>query len=1239
MNFMEVAMRYLIYAFLGKRQNNAIQHGFKMCIYDSARKTNSHCPSVPALRDPIFSIDENAAGSLEFTLLYDSKTLIYYNDGTGSTETLLDQHEKKIYDFIRIKQTELVIYREILKENNQFESKEIWSGRISSIKKDFNDDWYILTDGELSYTNDIVLEGTEYESSTLNGETLISSIIPLYNQRIQTYGSGNISITIDNTNYLIPQLDRKIVLGTIEPPAIPMVVESSDLENKFTISDGATVWSVLQSLLDRYGGHFEITKNSNGQRILNWYKSGVYDEMTGQHSWEGYHLFNRLTSQVIKFGQNLLDFSEEQDAGDLFTVLIPHGQATTYTVTENGKEVAKTGPPLTITSVNRQHPNTPYIYDDALVAKYGWIEKIETWNLTNADTLYNIAYAYYKDLRIGSKHITIKAYDLKNLINNYSADRMNVSNLYALDALYLYDVIYVDSPLHAGRDLVGENAAMPIRGIKIPLDKFPTDTEYTISDKHVKKNALAPGSAVQKKSTDPPQPDPGNGTDPDVDPTTPTTTVEHIPAISTKYGIDSDMVHYPPIYLDRKVQYLQGHRVVQNNATEDFQVYLTGSWTLRDKDPNTHKWKTATRSGEVIIQESYKVWKRRNTGRIDGTALVRAYGYKKDDLTFVSGESNTKTVSSPGCVFYSDDITNVLAMMRIRNEKENKTNWFEKVFNDEPHEDNELAPFVSANSSYYTSVTEANILGNQPWAALYGGEHIECPDIEYGDPVQYMDNQWIGGDVINHINTAECLGSTVGDILTSIGASLSYDDLSQEYITMNMEYIPTALGNSYQIKQQLLRYKPTSFTNNPWYYQVGVLTIGESAVIYLAYYEKPYPSTDTPVPSDYEEEIRKKVAESPFVRFGVAPKSYFIDAGAVAEGTPGGAGFYSMYYRDETDSTTGLTYAIPTFVDGSLTTLGNLHQTYCEQDDGYGPSNGLPVSNQSSFVGALLPTSNVGDGLLGNLRDIMSNYLKDDASNVDESKKMQNNLISSTARTNVQPLFVLTKTTDTSTGSGYFGLISFTKSSGSSIEVTKTDNYYTLSNISLISNSNTSGTPVMICKDTLLDGTKYLFSEKTIIESGQTVTVLDITNGDPVPAIDNNMNQSSPTAIFVRCGGLQTKHKANNAFLRLAGDTYSSNALSSESATPVSPFKEGPGLRNERQKVIHENYNDIWYYGTDMKTKANMDDDFVTSGYTVPDKDKDYYVNTAGKQPVVLGSSAYIRITPNLFLKMPSASS
>ena len=1264
----DVAMRYLVYAFLGKRSGEEIVQGFKLCIYDSARMESSKCPSIPAIQNPVFQIEENTSGSLEFTLLKNGKTRVVQKQIQNGS--IFDGNtEFDIQSFMKTKQTELVIYRYILKGANaatSLEKKEIWSGRLSSIRKDFYDNWTIFAEGELAYLNDFVMSEQKFEPSGgfLNSGNLFKTIINSYNKRVAVNGSSKIKVKIDK-EYEVPELDRSFVINIVSPPERPKVLDSIDLEDEFSISDGTSYWSAVQSLLERYGGHLEITKNEKTlKREINWKQSGKYNDETKKYEWDGYNGINK-TRQPIDFGVNLLDFSIEQENDELFTVLIPHGQASTITKEdEEGKTTTTSGPPIDISSVNK---GSPYIYDKAKVEKYGWIEKVVTWNISNPRNLYDIAKAYYNDLHIDSKKIIIRAYDLKNLINNYAnSSRFNkklrerIENAYSYDALNLYDLVKINSYSGQVHLLDGdEEESMPIKGIKIPLDKFPTDTEYTITNTHARKETLAPSNITEKKKQElPPKDDEGVK---DLDPVIPTDSIDWTKPVSGDLGIDDDLSHYPPIYLDRAFQYFRGTITEERNSSDSsyFTVSVQGTLGIYMKLSGEWYKDFEWNFGEIAYSDAASAYV---TYPMQGYSYKTGYGYSVKDIDFIGGEPNTTTVTSPGSVFYSDDITNRNALMRIRkgvaignsNSVEQKSNYYEKVFvskdKDEKHEAIELAPFVDSQNKYFEDLESACILGSrgQEWYGLYSGKHIKAPEINFGDAQTYKGGSYAGSEIINNIKNTSVLDTTVGEIFKFENSEgeplidLEYDELDNGYLNLKMTYKPDAYSEGHAIKFKLLPYKPIEKDADisQYRYKIGVLEIGDSAVLYLIHYKYVEEGTGSGSGlTDHEKDIEQKVKDSKYIEFGLEPGATVLDVEKIAA-----AG--RTYYRTVTDSQTQKTYSVKCNANEpgaketriSSATYNYIHVPYSDTDQKLSPG---PPSGQQNNLRYALYRPFMGTGLLYELLEIRKEYGSEKLTSYDEAKKILNIDSESKAIASAEPLLIFTKTNVIGEDRSAYAIIpfSFNPYNYPELELVKENDkkYYMLKNVSRITHMATDyNTPIMIAPDTLF-GTKYMFSvEKTAGSTEDQSEELVFTNNFPVPGCDSDYGGStSPITIFTKCGGTQTKSISSNAFMRLTGDNYSSHAEATGCISKSSPFEEGPGWRGvpiQTEEHTNPDYLDEWYTGQDMKKKSDFKDYFPEKA----PKDGEeyiYHMNTAGRQPVIMGDKAYIRIGPNLFFR------
>lgn len=142
------------------------------------------------------------------------------------------------------------------------------------------------------------------------------------------------------------------------------------------------VLDTLNKLLERCGGYFYFTTDEDGARVINWYAE-----------------LNNRSSQVIEFGENLLDFARIGSNTDLLTGIVPYG----------AKDEA-TGARVDITSVNG---GQDYIVDEAAAAIRGIILKPVTWDdVTRPENLKAKAEQYLREHRQIVTSLQLTAVDL-----------------------------------------------------------------------------------------------------------------------------------------------------------------------------------------------------------------------------------------------------------------------------------------------------------------------------------------------------------------------------------------------------------------------------------------------------------------------------------------------------------------------------------------------------------------------------------------------------------------------------------------------------------------------------------------------------------------------------------------------------------------------------------------------------------------------------------------------------------
>jgi len=226
------------------------------------------------------------------------------------------------------------------------DGKELFRGRMLDYENDFYNRKAVYCEGELSFLLDSVMRPFSY-SGGLSG--LFEQIISNHNSQVEN--------------------EKKFVVGevTVTGASENIVCSSEDFIN---------TWECIERKLISSLGGFIRTRVSESIRYIDY----IAD-------------YNSVNSQVIEFGENLLDITQYINSEDVFTALIPTGA--------DG---------LDIKSVNN---NLDYIFNEAGIELYGWVWKQKTFeNVTVAADLLTKAQQHLASGTGTSSTITIKAVDL-----------------------------------------------------------------------------------------------------------------------------------------------------------------------------------------------------------------------------------------------------------------------------------------------------------------------------------------------------------------------------------------------------------------------------------------------------------------------------------------------------------------------------------------------------------------------------------------------------------------------------------------------------------------------------------------------------------------------------------------------------------------------------------------------------------------------------------------------------------
>ena len=218
------------------------------------------------------------------------------------------------------------------------DSELLFSGRSLTDEIDFQRTGQVSCEGELAFLLDSV-------------------------QRAHTYGSESSEVhkadnNIDIFKVLIAEhnsqmgAEKQFTIGTIDIDSVPITKLSTNYE---------TTWDFINTnFIGKYPGYLRV-RHENGIRYLDYVKQ-----------------YGKVSNQVIRFGENLLDLKKYTKAENIKTAIIPLGA--------NGQ--------TKITNING---GKDYVYNQEAVDLYGWIfEKVDFPDVVDAQTLLAKAQEYLK---------------------------------------------------------------------------------------------------------------------------------------------------------------------------------------------------------------------------------------------------------------------------------------------------------------------------------------------------------------------------------------------------------------------------------------------------------------------------------------------------------------------------------------------------------------------------------------------------------------------------------------------------------------------------------------------------------------------------------------------------------------------------------------------------------------------------------------------------------------------------
>ena len=292
--------------------------------------------------------------------------------------------------------------------------KEIFYGEVRESEKDFYGTKQVYAVGELAFLFDSIQPQAKYQDMT--SRQLLETWLNIHNSQVEE--------------------KKRFYMGMVT------VHDPNDSLYRFTNQE-TTLDCIREKLCEKLDGYLRIRK-VDGKRYL--------DLVTLQE-------YGKICEQPIEFGDNLLDYSENVSASELYTCVIPKGARLEESPIE-GLEAY-----VDIKSVNG---GKDYLYSQDAVNTYGWNRCVVSWgDVTEPANLKKKGEQWLKDNQYENMVLELSAADLSLL----DAD---------LESFELGDSVPVYSKPH------GMDRTFPVQKLELHLqnpaeDKLQLGTSMKLS--------------------------------------------------------------------------------------------------------------------------------------------------------------------------------------------------------------------------------------------------------------------------------------------------------------------------------------------------------------------------------------------------------------------------------------------------------------------------------------------------------------------------------------------------------------------------------------------------------------------------------------------------------------------------------------------------------------------------------------------------------------------------------------
>lgn len=268
------------------------------------------------------------------------------------------------------------------------DEEEIFYGEVRDVTRDLYNVKHVYCVGEMAFLLDSIQPQAAYHDLTTR-------------QMLETWLNWHNSRTEEKKHF---------------QAGIVTIHDSNDSLYRFT-NEETTLDAIREKLCERLGGYLKVRK-VNGVRYLDWLTLEDY---------------GKVCEQPIKFGLNLLDYSEDTTADSLYTAVIPHGER----LEESPIDGLETY--LDITSVN---DGKDYVFIPEAVEQYGWVTAVKHWeDVTIPENLKIKGEEWLRNNQYETMTLEINAVDLSVLSQKFDSfelgDRVHaLAKPYGMDRFF-----------------------------------------------------------------------------------------------------------------------------------------------------------------------------------------------------------------------------------------------------------------------------------------------------------------------------------------------------------------------------------------------------------------------------------------------------------------------------------------------------------------------------------------------------------------------------------------------------------------------------------------------------------------------------------------------------------------------------------------------------------------------------------------------------------------------------------